>query len=355
MPLVRAIAMIWITLAALMVVSAGCQRLPTSSQSTTPISISGQTMGTIVYSIKIYNAPESISEDALKQEIDTLLLQINQQMSTYIADSELSLVNQAKSDVWTDISPELLEVLQAAAEVHQQTAGKFDASVGPAVNLWHFGPGEKVGTLPSDSQVAQALSHVGFENIELRVEPPAVKKQDAATYLDLSAIAKGYAVDQVADLLQDQGLTQFMVEIGGEVQTVGLKPDGSRWNIAIEKPVRGERGFQQVVALTNIGLATSGDYRNYFEHDGILYSHTIDPDTAKPVDHQLTSASVLHSKCMLADAYATALMVLGPKQGYDWAEEHHVAALLIHRTEDGQFGEQATTAWLNYFNEEIQP
>ncbi|PHR90522.1 MAG: FAD:protein FMN transferase ApbE [Blastopirellula sp.] len=312
-------------------------------------------MGTIVYSIKIYDAPQSISEAELKTDIDELLTQINQQMSTYIADSELSQVNQAKAGEWTAISPELLHVLQTASEVHSKTAGKFDVSVGPAVNLWHFGPGEKVETLPSESEVKQVLASIGFEKIELRTQPPAVKKQDAAIYLDLSAIAKGYAVDQVAELLKDRGLSQFMVEIGGEVQTAGLKPDGSRWKIAIEKPVRGQREFQQIIALTDIGLATSGDYRNYFEHQGKLYSHTIDPGTGKPVDHQLTSASVLHAECMLADAYATALMVLGPEQGYQWAEEHNVAALLIHRTEDGQFGEQATTAWLNYFNEETHP
>lgn len=316
---------------------------------TPPIeTISGQTMGT-VYAIRAVVSPDQPNQLlALQDEIDAALVEINRQMSTYDPRSELSAVNQAPAGQWVTVSAELVQLLETARQISDQTQGAFDVTVGPVVNLWHFGPDKERKEFPTDEEIAAALKLVGYQQLETQVDPPAVRKPHDATYVDLSAIAKGYGVDEICRLLEEHGLRQYMVEIGGEVRTAGRKPNGQPWNIAIETPSDEGRRIETIVGLTDQALATSGDYRNFFLHEGRRYSHTIDPQTGRPVEHDLASVSVLHAQCALADAYATALLVLGPDQGYNLAQEQGLAAYFQTRAADGSTSARATDAWQQY-------
>ncbi|QDU90013.1 Thiamine biosynthesis lipoprotein ApbE precursor [Pirellulimonas nuda] len=307
--------------------------------------LSGPTMGTRYNVSVVLPADGNAAEVArLQSLVDGLLKTVNDQMSTYQADSELSRFNAQQGTDWFEVSPETAAVVQLALEVAEQTQGAFDPTVGPVVNLWGFGPDGRRDAPPTDAQIAAALARVGYRKVEARSEPPALKKSAPDVYLDLSAIAKGYGSDAVSELLLGEGVGSSMVEIGGEVRTRGAKPDGSPWRIGVEKPDSEGRTVEAVVELRDGALATSGDYRNFFEEGGKRYSHTIDPKTGRPVTHTLATVSVRTPTCAEADALATGLLVMGPRAGYDWCEQNEVAALFIERTDEG-FRERATTAW----------
>jgi len=323
----------------------GCQQSPPPEPIAT---IQGQTMGT-TYNIRAVTGPEGPQRlTSLQGKVDELLKQVNRQMSTYDPESELSRFNRAEANQWLAVSLELIEVVSAARQVSDATDGAFDVTVGPAVNLWRFGPDKKRQEFPTDDEIDQALELVDYQQVDWQVDPPKLQKGQAGIYVDLSAIAKGYGVDVVFQLLRSEGFTDFMVEIGGEVRATGLKPNGEPWLIGIETPSDDTRQYDLVVGLEDKALATSGDYRNYFEHDGRRYSHTINPQTARPVEHDLASVSVLHDNCMQADGYATAFLVLGPVDGYNFAQEHNMAALFQMRKVDGTVETKATTAWQEY-------
>ena len=251
------------------------------------------------------------SRQQLQSEINAILSRVNRQMSTYLPDSELSMINTAGSGNRIPLSPSLLEVLQAARGISRLTQGAFDVTAGPLVNLWGFGP-EQGFTVPGEEQVDAALRLVDYENLELDPEASTLKKAYNGIYIDLSAIAKGYGVDRISDHLDSLQLEDYLVEIGGEIRARGVNHKKKSWQIGIEQPVAGVRGVRQIIRLENTAMATSGDYRNYFEQDGIRYSHTIDPRTGRPVSHSLASVTVLHPSAMLADAWATGLLALGP-------------------------------------------
>jgi thiamine biosynthesis lipoprotein len=297
------------------------------------ITLTGKSMGT-TYSVKLSALPEGVTQATLQAEIDRCLDTINRHMSTWIEDSEISRFNRYRDTDWFPVSSETAFVVKSAIEVSQQTEGAFDVTVGPLVNLWGFGPDPAGHALPEPARIEAAHARVGYRFLEARDDPPALRKSRADVSVDLSAIAKGFGVDQVAAVLEKRSITNFMVEIGGEIRAEGVKPDGTPWRIGIETPTPFSRGIQRAVALTGQSMATSGDYRNFVVIDGKRYSHTIDPKTGWPVDHQLTSVSVIAENCMLADAYATAIVVLGPDEGYHWAEQKGLAALLIVR--DGE-------------------
>lgn len=297
------------------------------------IDLAGETMGT-TYSLKVAST-RPVDPSALHAEIDALLEEINDQMSTWRVESEISRFNRHPADDWFEVSPELLQVVEQALEVAADSGGAFDPTVSPLVGLWNFGADARGGEFPDDDAVNEAQQHVGYRLIEARAEPPALRKLDPEVRLDLSAIAKGHGVDRVAGLLNEAGFTSWMVEIGGEVRTAGRKPDGSSWRIGIEQPVAGRRMVHGAIALDDAALATSGDYRIFFEQDGQRYSHTIDPATGRPVAHSLASVSVLADDCMTADAWATTLMVLGPDAGAAWANERGIPAYFIIHDDDG--------------------
>lgn len=306
-----------------------------SSIETGVVSFSGPTMGT-AYKISIAAQapahqwpPETLQ---VKELVEKRLAELNRMMSTYDPKSEISQFNQLDSEDWFPVSRETAKVVAFALEVSKKTDGAFDPTIGPVVNLWGFGPGKRRVRPPNDESFAKALERVGYQNIVVRMDPPALRKTNSSVYLDLSAIAKGYAVDQISELLQAQGIHSSLVDIGGEVRTSGIKPEGRPWRVAVEKPQADqEKPFQEILEIRDASLATSGDYRNYFEQEGIRYSHTIDPKTGSPIRHQLAVVSVQTKECMEADALATALLVMGPQKGYDWCVKHEVAALFQER------------------------
>ncbi len=317
---------------------------------TTPVVLQGRTMGT-TWNVKLAIAPGQLSTEQLHSEIDVLLEQINQSMSTYRSDSELSHFNQNRSTDWQPVSRELALVIETAQSISRLTGGAFDITVGPLVNLWGFGPERTQGQVPDDLIIEKRRQHSGYSKLDVRLEPPALRKQDAEIYVDLSAIAKGYAVDRMAALLESHQALNYMVEIGGEIRVRGEKQQGRRWRIAVEKPSVTERAVHTVVSPGRGAMATSGDYRNFIEQDGKRYSHTIDPVSGRPVTHSLASVSVIHPSCMFADALATALTVLGPERGLALAKREKLAVYMIERRQQG-FEIRLTDGFRAYLEED---
>jgi len=295
--------------------------------------LSGLTMGT-TYTIKLNLVDTNIDRTRISTEVNQRLDKINSQMSTYMETSRLSIFNKSNTQDWEEIPADLYKVIEEALRINQLSYRAFDITIGPVVNLWGFGPKAQLEIVPDESTIREVLDSVGSEHIHLRKEPYAIKKDKPDLYIDLSAIAKGYAVDVIADYLDELSLNNYMVEIGGEIKTKGINPDNKIWHIGIEKPLDDQRSVQTVIILNNTAMATSGDYRNYFEENGIRYSHTIDPSTGKPITHKLASVTVLHPSAMTADALATALLVLGPERGSELAHSENLASLFIVRDKD---------------------
>lgn len=309
-----------------------------------PLHYSDAIMGTS-FTVKVSLLPDSLSSDELKIQIKQRLDALNAQMSTYRQDSELSKINQNQSGEWLTVSESLYEVLKEAKNIYDLSGGAFDITVGPLVNLWGFGTEPMSFKAPDDSLIEQNRQNTGTQYLLFKDETRQIKKEKAALYLDLSAIAKGYAVDQVGLLLEQQGISDYMVEIGGELRLKGLNNRKQPWRIAVEKPTAEKRMIQKVLPLSDISLATSGDYRNFFEVDKVRFSHTIDPRSGRPITHKLASCTILSDTTMKADALATAMMVLGPEQGFDLAEKENIAALFIIKTDAG-FTEKASSSFV---------
>lgn len=313
-----------------------------------PFTYSGLTEGTSFH-IKVSKLPESVIAEQLKNQIMYLLDEINGQMSTYLEDSELSSFNQNTSTDWVPVSAPLFTVLKEAQRISQLTNGAFDVTVGSLVNLWGFGPDPAKFVAPDDALIQERLNKIGYKYLSIKDEESlAVKKAIPDLYVDLSAIAKGYTVDQVGLLLEKNGIMDYMVEIGGEIRVRGKNANAEPWRIAIEQPASDKRRtIEKVVGITDIAMATSGDYHNFFEADGMRFSHTIDPRTGRPVTHKLASITILGKTTMEADALATAIMVLGPDEGYKFAERNNIAAFFIIKKDSG-FGEKSTRAFTSF-------
>ena len=308
----------------------------------------GMTMGT-TYMVKMV-MDSSLTEPKqaeFKQAIEDVLHSVNRKMSTYDKTSEISRFNQHRSNEVFPLSPETLEVLRQAREVSENSNGAFDITVGPLVNAWGFGAEEGDSEGPDEAELQELKARVGYEKLIL--EATGAKKLHPDLYCDLSAIAKGYGTDQVAELLDQKGVENYLVEIGGEIRTRGINRNGESWGVAIEKPDPETRTIQQVVHLSGKSIATSGDYRNFREVNGIRLSHTIDPKTGKPIMHKLASVSVINDRCAVADAYATALMVLGPEAGWELAEKENLTVLFILHEGKEDFVEKATSSFEDYY------
>ncbi|WP_419810843.1 FAD:protein FMN transferase [Bacterioplanoides sp.] len=306
--------------------------------------ISGPTMGTL-YHISWLGSEDRVS---VKNQVDQRLAEINKVMSTYDPASELSLINQlTKWPIEQSVSAELANVLQLSLDVYQKSDGAFDITVGPLVNLWGFGPQGDPEKVPDKAQIQAGLSRVGSDAISLSDQQLTITQ---ARYLDLSAIAKGWAVDDIARLLETQGITNYLVEIGGEIRTSGQKADATPWRIAIERPDVGlQQTAHRVFSPQGRALATSGDYRNFFIKDGVRYSHTISPKTGYPVAHELASVTVVNNSAALADAWATALNVAGPERGMQLADSLDLAVYMIVRDENDQLNELTSTTFNLWF------
>jgi len=301
-------------------------------------------MGT-TYNIKVIVSADSQDLDKLQAGIDDLLKELNQQMSTYIADSELSRFNQSQSLAPIDISPGLARVIGEAIRLGKLSNGKLDVTVGPLVNLWGFGPEQRPEKEPTALELTETRTRIGLEHLSLSNN--LLSKKIPELYVDLSTIAKGYGVDIVAEYVEQQGINNYLVEIGGEMRLKGFKHTGELWVVAIEKPISTERAIQQYLVPKDNAVATSGDYRNYFEADGRRFSHIIDPATGKPINHKLVSVTVIHPSSMTADGLSTAMMVMGEEQALVFAEKNNLAAYIISKTDNG-FVEQSTVKFMQY-------
>ena len=322
--------------------------------------LSGSTMGT-TYTVIIPDLQTSHKE-ALKIRVDLTLAQINSALSTYQRDSSIAKFNASKSTDWMVVPAELVTVADAANQIAVDSDGAFDPTIAPLVNRWGFGPESVLlgpvlpesvlpeplspvsssaelssavsssPALPDANEISTLLRQSGYRHLQTDLASSSIRKTQADLQLDLTAIAKGFAVDQLAQAVAEYGYINYLVEIGGELRVSGTNANGEPWQIGIEHPGDGD-GIGGL-ALSSGGVATSGDYRNAFQFNGVRYSHIIDPRTGYPVTHTLASVTVVAKTAMLADAWATALMVLGPAEGLQVAERHDLASYFILR--DGQ-------------------
>jgi thiamine biosynthesis lipoprotein len=293
--------------------------------------------------------------ERLQAQIDAELEAVNVEMSTYLVSSELSRFNRAPAGESVEVSPHLLEVVRLAKQVSEQSNGAFDVTVAPLVDAWGFGPDrdQSERTEPTPERIAEAEAMVGDTKLDLDAAAGTLRKQVPGLRVDLSAIAPGHACDRVAALIEAAGHHDYMIEIGGELRLRGHSPDGEGWALAIERPtgdVAGVRAVQTIVQLTDVAVATSGDYRNYWSSGETRYSHTIDPRTGRPIAHALASVTVLYpDSAALADAWATALNVLGPDEGLALANRLELAAYFLVRTDSG-FEARASATFQPYLD-----
>lgn len=324
----------------LLLLVVGCQ----PAQQATEYQLQGKTMGTY-YVVKFYSEQQP-DLTALQQELDTELELINDLMSTYRPESELMRFNRQQTTEPVTLTPQTATVIAEAIRIGQQSGGILDVTVGPLVELWGFGARGRITHAPDDAQQEAVRAYVGIDKIVL--DGLALRKLEPRVAIDLSTIAKGYGVNRLAEILIAHGYQSFMVDIGGDMRVGAAKPSGL-WKIAVEKPVSTERSVQRILALENMALATSGDYRNYFEEDGVRYSHLIDPRTGEPIQHKTVSSTVLHPDAMTADGYATTLNVLPADEALAFANQHQLAVLLIVKTDQG-FEERYSEAFIPFLN-----
>ncbi|GAB2905719.1 FAD:protein FMN transferase [Rheinheimera gaetbuli] len=303
-------------------------------------------MGTY-YVVKFYSKTP-VDQTVLQQAIDKELELVNDLMSTYRPDSELMRFNRHGASEPFSLSAQTRVVIAEALRMAAQTNGVLDVTVGPLTELWGFGARGRVEHAPSDDDITRARAVVGYDKLTL--EGNQLTKSVAGLAVDLSTIAKGYGVDQVAAILDDYSIENYLVEIGGEMRIKGEKSAAKPWKIAIEKPVNAERAVQRILQTGDMGIATSGDYRNYFEEDSVRYSHLLDPRTGKPIQHRTLSVTVLHPSCMTADGYATALNVMTADEALVFANRYNIAALIVVKTDDG-FAELVSDAFKPFLTE----
>jgi len=302
------------------------------------IEFSGKTMGTI-YHIKIVTGYFNRLA-GLKEKIENRLKEINRSMSTYIKDSEISRFNASGNlEEKFYVSDDFLHVMKVAERLYKLTDGAWDGTVKPLVNLWGFGSSERRKRIPKREEINRFLTDIGFDHIEIS-ENSYIQKRKASISLDFASIAKGYAVDQLAKLIQKNGSDNFLVEIGGEVFASGFRKDGQNWRVGINSPQKDAPLDQvyKVVTLHDKSLATSGDYRIFFEIDNKRFSHVIDPRTGYPVSNGIVSVSIVADTCTFADGLATAIMVLGHEKGLELVERlNNVECLIVAQKKDGPF------------------
>ena len=299
---------------------------------------SGPTMGT-QYSVKVFAESEEVDAQELQIAVDAELRAVNDEMSTYLKSSQISKFNASESTNWFDVSRDFAQVVSFALQISSKTDGAFDITVGPVVDAWNFGAATRTGEIPNKEILQSLKASIGYAKIDVNLDPPQIRKAESDVQIDLSAIAKGHGVDRVVLLLNEAGVKNCFVEIGGEVRTSGSKA-GEWWKVGIQVPDEATDKIELAYPLSagsvgDASMATSGDYRNYVEVDGKRYSHTIDPRTARPIEHSLASVSVVGDSCMEADAWATALNVLGPIAGPKLAKVERLDAFFISRAADG--------------------
>jgi len=311
------------------------------------ITLEGSTMGT-GYTVTLVSPPTTLKKAHIHQDIESAMAAVNQWLSNYLLDSEISRINRAPINQWLPIAEETYRVIAASQKIAAETDGSFDITVSPLVSLWGFGP-DKRERLPSDTEINASLAQVGWQHLQLDADTSSILKKAPVT-VDLSAIGKGFGVDYLCDLLDDYNIDNYLVEIGGEIRVKGHNASGRLWRIGIETPALSRSGVQQAVTITNKAIATSGDYRNYYEKDGVRYSHTINPATGRPVEHNLASVTVISDSATEADAWATALNVMGPEPAMALAEKQDLALYLLLYDEQ-QYQSRYSSAFSQYMSD----
>ena len=319
-------------------------------------SFSGRIMGTS-YSVTL----GSVSTSRIPTELSSLqttasaahqvLTEVDESMSTWLKDSELSLINRSADTDWIRVSPATFTVIESALATNKLSNGAFDATIGPMVDLWGFGAsahstGSSVARVPSKQEIRAKQEQVGFQFIDIDTNASAIRKLNIAAQLDLSGIAKGYAVDQLASAIERAGYLNYLVEVGGELRSSGSKPNGQGWRVAIETPYLLASEAYRVFELNNMAVATSGDYRHFFTKGDKRYSHSIDPRTGYPTNHALASVTVVAQNAMQADGLSTALMIMGPDDAMEFCEANALAAQFIVRSRSGELAEKFSNKFL---------
>ncbi|WP_311954775.1 FAD:protein FMN transferase [Halomonas garicola] len=310
---------------------AGCDG---GQETTTPARFEGSVFGTF-YQITVADTLDQSAQDALEDGFLDELERVDEAMSTYRDDSDLVAFNQAPLDEWQSLPPPLVKVMSISQQISRQSDGAFDVTIGGLVNLWSFGPEARPESVPEDDELNARLEQVGFDALEVDAEGSRARRR-RDVFVDLSAVAKGYATDRVAAYLDEQGIDNYLVNLGGDLTTSGYRDPGEQtpWRVGIEKPQSSGHSAQYVIPLAGMSVATSGDYRNYFEQDGQRFSHTIDPRTGRPINHSLASVTVVHPSNARADAWATAMTVLGGEEGMALAQALDLKVLMLVRDED---------------------
>jgi thiamine biosynthesis lipoprotein len=307
-----------------------------------PLELRGGAIGTTWSITVVTDRPGRLTESRIERLVNDRFDLIVGLMSNYQDDSELSRFNTSRSTAPVAIAAETADVIAHAMEIGELSNGAFDITVGPLVAAWGFGPVTEPVVVPTNKEIARLLNATGHGHLVFDLHQPSLAKTVPELELDFSAVAKGYAIDLVAEALSAQGFDRFLVEVGGEIRVRGTNPDNRRWRLAVERPQEMGRAFHTTVELSSGSLATSGDYRNYREVNGNRVSHIIDPRTGRPISHGLASVSVIDELCVRADGLSTALLVLGPDDGYALAERQGIPALFLIRDGNGGFTRKAT-------------
>jgi thiamine biosynthesis lipoprotein len=316
----------------------GCSAGPTE------IVLSGPTMGT-TYTVHIVAPPQGLTAHDVRVLVDEELLAVDESMSGYREDSEVSRFNATASRDWFDVSPALAHVVDAALEVAERSSGAFDITVARLVQAWGFGPQTSEGmSLPTEAQIESLREKSNGDSLQARTDPPALRKREPEMKIDLNGIAPGYAVDKIAARLDALALRNYMIDIGGEIRVRGRNKAGEPWRIAVERPDASGQPFM-ILRLQDRAIATSGEYRHFREREGRRYSHTIDPRTGSPIARAAASVVVIHKEAMYADAWATAFNVLGPVDGYALAVRLDMPVMYIVEGEGGGFEAKRTPAF----------
>ncbi|MFO2465154.1 FAD:protein FMN transferase [Pseudomonas sp. 15FMM2] len=306
----------------------------------------GQTMGS-TYSIKYVRNPGTPATSDLQPQVQSILGEVDRQMSTYRSDSDIEHFNDLPANSCRPMPEPILHLVRTGEQLSQASGGAFDLTVEPLLNLWGFGPQAREIKIPEPMALAQARLRVGHQH--LRIAGSQLCK-DAAVQVDFNSIAAGHTVDRIAERLEQLGIDRYLVEVTGELKAAGRKPDGAPWRVGLEEPRDDQQVAERIIAVDGFGVSTSGDYRNYFQQDGRRYSHTLDARSGAPITHQLASVTVLAPSALMADGLSTLLLVLGPEEGWNYAEEHRIAVFFVMRegsafvTRSNKVFEQLTAA-----------
>lgn len=289
----------------------------------------GPTMGS-TYSVKYIRGPSGPDVAHVQPEVEAILAEVDQQMSTYRSDSDIERFNGLPANSCQTMPAGVLALVRVGEQLSIDSDGSYDLTVEPLLDLWGFGPQARVEQVPTPEQLAVVRQRVGYGHLHIDGDQLC---KDAPVEVDFNSIAAGYAVDRISARMQALGIGSFLVEATGELKAVGKKADGSPWRVALEAPRDDERVVEKTIEFDGYGVSTSGDYRNYFEQDGHRYSHTLDALTGAPIDHALASVTVIDHSTLMADGLSTLLLILGPERGWAFAEQHKIAAFFVIRVD----------------------